>query len=140
MRISRQNKTKKNYFFDLYATDIKVKATTSSVPLPFILTRRTVIFFFLYLIATTIFFFIGNYQEFLDANLAIILKVAIFSAIALFCFSFALIAESIICMVKKRKDYIYYSVHIFVMLILIATSTAFILAYQTLDILSKGIK
>lgn len=144
MRTSRKIEEKKNYFFELYLNDQNILNTKKNKsPLLFILTRRTVIFLFLYLIVTTLFFVIGNYQKFIDSNLLIIIKIAAIDSILLACFSFVGIIESIyliiICIKKQSKNKIYYFIHIIIMIIINFISIICLLAYRTINLLSQGI-
>lgn len=123
MRIARQKSEKKK-----------------SISLLFKLTRRTALFFFLFLCVLILFFVIGNYQQFLDSDLRLILKTAAASAYALACFSAAGLAEGIVFLFldKNAAARRFYIVHGILMLLASAAGVLFLTAFRILDLLSLG--
>lgn len=101
------------------------------------LTRRTVVFLSLTLIATILFFMTGNQQHFLDSNLNLILKVIACNAIALSFISFAAIIECIFYVAKSRK--VRLIIHLICYILVLAVSITVSVLSLSINMLSEGI-
>ena len=141
MKTSRKNRDKRNYFFELYLNDARIKGKKSDFSILYILTRRTVLFLFIYLFFTVSFFFIGNFQRFMDSNLILIANVVSLTSVALICFSFAGIIEIFITLLRKsaRKSVFSYLINIFLMAFSFVIGIVCLVVFRTIDILSQGI-
>ncbi|MBD5411887.1 MAG: hypothetical protein HDR51_03970 [Treponema sp.] len=139
MKTSRKNEDKRNYFFELYLNDARIKGEKSDFSLLYILTRRTVIFLLIYLFFTVSFFFVGNFQSFMDSNLILIANVVSLTSVALICFSLAGIIEIFITVLRKsaRKSVFSYLINIFLMAFSFAIGIVCLIAFRTIDILSQ---
>ncbi|BDC95907.1 MULTISPECIES: hypothetical protein [Treponema] len=108
----------------------------SKIPMFMRLTRRSVVFLFLMLLAFITFFIIGNHQKFLDSNLKLILSLATANAIMLAIMSAFAFLESIICIATERKLlFVFYSLA-FTLSVAFASSTGVLSA--VLNALSDG--
>lgn len=140
MRTSRKIEDKKNPVSGQYLTDMLSEKKNQQIPLLFVLTRKTVLFLFLYQTATVFFFLIGNFQRFLDANLLIILRTASVAAAALTVLSVAGIIEGITCYILQKKTAgAYYLLHSVFMTLTAAAGITNLLAWRAIDVLSQGI-
>ncbi|WP_294430183.1 hypothetical protein [uncultured Treponema sp.] len=101
------------------------------------LTRRTVVFLSLTLIATILFFMTGNQQHFLDSNLNIILKIIACNAIALSFITFAAIFECIFYVAKIKK--LRLIIHLICYILVLAVSVAVSILALSINMLSEGI-
>ena len=122
---------------------IKEKAAPPSskqqrqLPLLLRLTRRTVVFFSLTLLATIIFYITGNKQTFLDSNQVLILRIIASTAITL---SFFTLMASIECIyyilaAKKLSLFLHLICYIFLLIVSITIS----ILSLTINLLSEGI-
>ncbi len=110
-----------------------------SLSLLFRLTRRTVLFLFLFLSVLVLFYAIGNYQFFLDSNQIIILNTAVIVSAALFLISSAGIIEAAFCIAKKNKKRLYYSLNLIVMIMAALSGVLCMFFLSATLIISKGI-
>lgn len=141
MRTSRKIESKKNPLLEHYFNDMLPLKKNRQIPLLFVLTRKTVLFLFLYQTATAVFFLIGNFQRFLDENLLIILRTASVTAVALTVLSVAGIIEGIIYyIVQKKSAGAYYLFHSVCMTLTAAAGIINLFAWRTIDVLSQGIR
>ena len=101
------------------------------------LTRRSVVFLSLTLIATIIFFVTGNKQTFLDSNLNMILKIIACTAIALSIFSTAGAVECVFYTFKDKKIRLVF--HLVSYTIVFALSVVISILSLTINLLSEGI-
>ena len=101
------------------------------------LTRRTVVFLSLTLIATIIFFMTGNRQTFLDSNLNMILKIIACAAIALSIFSALAVLECVFYTFKDKKIRLIF--HLIFYIVIFALSTVISILSLTINLLSEGI-
>lgn len=140
MRTSRKIGDKKNPLLEHYFNDMLPDMGTHQIPVLFVLTRRTVLFLFLYQTATVLFFLFGNFQRFLDENLLIILRTASATAVALTFLSIAGIIEGIIYYItRKNSSGAYYIFHSVCMLLTAAAGIINLFAWRAIDVLSQGI-
>ena len=110
-----------------------------SVSILFKLTRRTVLFLFLFTVSLIFLYFIGNFQQFLDSTQIIVIKSMAISASALAVLSAAALIESVIYMLIKKSRWLYYAVHC-ILLFGAGCFGAFILvASSSLIIIVQGI-
>lgn len=100
------------------------------------LTRRSVVFLSLTLLATIIFFITGNRQTFLDSNLSLILIIIACNSIALVFFSFLAVLECVFFTVKDKK--LRLVAHLAVYAVIFVLSAAFSVASLTINLLSEG--
>lgn len=107
------------------------------LPLLLRLTRRVCVFLFLLLAGLIIFYVSGNYQNFLDSNISLILKAVACASIALFFFSAASILETFFFVLKDRRFSIIFNLFFFVFTL--ASSTAAGIFSLVVDKLSEGI-
>ena len=101
------------------------------------LTRRTVVFLSLTLIATIIFFLTGNKQTFLDSNQNMILKIVASISIALAFFSLLATAECIFFTFASKKFRLV--LHLVCYLLIFIISIAVIFLSLSINLLSEGI-
>ena len=107
------------------------------VPLLLSLTRRAFLFSAFFLAAQLILFFSGNFQNFLDENLNVILFVITCTSIAMGFFCFAAVFECIYYIVTSKKSYFY--VHLVIFIIFLAISIFLCLFSTSIEILSGGL-
>lgn len=107
------------------------------LPLLLRLCRRVCVFLFLTLIAFLIFYISGNYQNFLDSNISLILRSITCVSIALAIFSTACILETFFFAFKAKRFPILFNL-IFFVLTLILSVAACILSL-VINKLSEGI-
>ncbi|MCR4626939.1 MAG: hypothetical protein K5640_04770 [Treponema sp.] len=108
-------------------------------PILFRLTRRCVIFFFLFLICTLLFYFSGNYQSFLDENQRKLLYLSTIVALVLAFFSFCFFCECVYYLLR-RKDYkILYTVCLIISVIIFALSMLLAFFTDFIELLSQGL-
>lgn len=105
-------------------TQIISQNQSRHLPLLLRLSRRVCVFLFLTLIAFLIFYVSGNYQNFLDSNIALILKSVTCVAIALGFFSAACILETIFFAIKDRRFLILFNLIFFVIALLLSVASA----------------
>ena len=121
------------------AEEEKVTSLQSSRRLPILLrlTRRTIIFLFLTLVATILFFITGNKQSFLPSNLKMLLKIIASNAIVLSIMSFSALAECLFYLIRTKK--IKFAVHFFCYALTLAGSIFVMLFSLSVNLLSEGI-
>lgn len=108
-------------------------------PLLFRLTRRTVLFLFLFLLTSILFFAEGNYQNFLDENLEIIVTAISVTSVFLSVFSAAGISEAVYFFLKKdTRGSASFPVQIVLMSLSFLASIAVLILFSLIGILSKG--
>lgn len=108
-------------------------------PLLFRLTRRTVLFLFLFLLTSILFFAEGNYKNFLDENLEIIVTAISVTSVFLSVFSAAGISEAVYFFLKKdTRGSASFPVQIVLMSLLFLASIAVLILFSLIGILSKG--
>lgn len=108
-------------------------------PLLFRLTRRTVVFLFLFLLTSILFFAEGNYQNFLDENLEIIVTAISVTSVFLSVFSAAGISEAVYFFLKKdTRGSASFPVQIVLMSLSFLASIAVLILFSLIGILSKG--
>lgn len=120
-------------------TAIQKKNEKISLSLLFRLTRRSVLFLFLFLTDLLLLYIIGNYQLFLDSNQKLILNIASLVAAGLLFISTAGIIEGILCIIKKRRRRFYYIFHLILMIISAIYSLLFMIIFSATLILSSGL-
>lgn len=101
------------------------------------LTRRSIVFFTLSLLAIILFFMTGNRQLFLDSNLNLILQIISFTSIFLALFTLAGILGCIFYLVKDKK--IKYIVHTFAYILILIFSIVTLILSLSVNLLSEGI-
>lgn len=102
-----------------------------------IITSRTVLFFFLFSVMMFALFVMGNYQNFTDKNVRLIIKTAVFSSIFLCIFSaFNIFCASLFFVVKRRKRYIVTALFMFLSCLLGLAMAVFL---RTVEVISRGI-
>ncbi len=105
-------------------------------PLLFRLTRRSVFLLFFLLIAFSTYFVIGNYQNFLDSNLRLILFMIVINSIVLILDSSIAIIQSIIFFFTEKR--IFFAIYIIFFVFSILFSSAIGLAAISLKSISEG--
>ncbi len=115
---------------------------TRILPLLFIVTRRTVLFLFLFLCAMILFYMAGNYQNFLDSDQRLILRAGAVSAILLTGFCAAGAAECAVLLFLKKSAgmRLACAAQIVLMILAAAFAAAFMIVFRVIDILSLGIR
>jgi hypothetical protein len=113
------------------------KRTMRRLPPLLRLTRRTVVFLSLTLIATILFFITGNRQTFLDSNLSMILRVVAANSIALSFFSLLATLQCIFFTFTNKR--IRLVLHLVCYALVFIASTAVIFISLTINLLSEGI-
>lgn len=113
--------------------------TKKRAPLLFRLTRRTVLFLFLFLLTSILFFAEGNYQNFLDENLEIIVTAISVTSVFLSVFSAAGISEAVYFFLKKdTRGSAFFPVQIVLMSLSFLASIAVLILFSLIGIVSKG--
>lgn len=108
-------------------------------PLLFRLTRRTVLFLFLFLLTSILFFAEGNYQNFLDENLEIIVTAISVTSVFLSVFSATGISEAVYFFLKKdTRVSAFFPVQIVLMSLSFLASIAVLILFSLIGIVSKG--
>lgn len=110
-----------------------------SLSLLFKLTKRTILFLFLFLTVLTVFYTIGNYQLFLDSNQQIILNTAAITATALLVLSITGITTAIFCIIRKKGKRLYYAVNLALIILSAVYALVFLFLFRSTVILSSGI-
>ncbi|MBQ1629497.1 MAG: hypothetical protein II098_10155 [Treponema sp.] len=105
----------------------------------FKLTRRTVLFLFLFTLSLILLYFIGNFQQFLDSTQTILIKTLTISAAALFVLSCAAFIESIVFIIIKKSRRIYYAAHSIMLLSAAVFGVATMITATSLFIISEGL-
>lgn len=102
-----------------------------------IITSRTVLFFFLFSVMMFALFVMGNYQNFTDKNVRLIIKTATFSSIFLCIFStFNIFCAASFFAVKRRKRYILTAI---LMAFSCLSGLAMAAFLRTIELISRGI-
>lgn len=132
----KKNKNKLSRYFDDLGN---YSENHQKIPLLYSLTRRTILLLFLFLTTTIIFFLIGNFQEFLDENMTIIVKTISITACLLMTFSISFIIESFVFFIRKesKKSFIF-QLNIALGLLSVLFSIAILIVFSFIDILSLG--
>ncbi len=110
-----------------------------SLSLLFKLTKRSILFLFLFLTVLASFYIIGNYQFFLDANQKIILNVAAVTATALLILSITGITTAIFCIIRKKGKRLQYALNLALIVLSAIYAVVFLFAFRSIVILSSGI-
>lgn len=115
------------------------KSEKISLSLLFKLTKRSILFLFLLLTVLSVFYVIGNYQLFLDSNQKIILNAAAFTATALLVLSATGTVTSILCIIRKKRKRLYYSINLALIILSAVYAVFFLFLFRATVILSSGI-
>lgn len=118
-------------------TQIISQNQSRHLPLLLRLSRRICVFLFLTLLAFLIFYISGSYQNFLDSNIALILKSITCVAIALGFFSLACILETFFFAIKDRRFLILFNLIFFVTALALSVVSAVL--SLVINKLSEGI-
>lgn len=110
-----------------------------SLSLLFKLTKRSILFLFLFLTVLASFYIIGNYQFFLDSNQKIILNVAAVTATALLILSITGIVTAIFCIIRKKGKRLYFALNLVLIVLSAFYAVFFLFAFRSVVILSSGI-
>lgn len=110
-----------------------------SLSLLFKLTKRTILFLFLFLTVLAVFYTIGNYQLFLDSNQRIILNTAAITATALLVLSITGITTAIFCIIRKKGKRLYYAANLALIILSAIYALVFLFLFRSTVILSSGI-
>lgn len=110
-----------------------------SLSLLFKLTKRTILFLFLFLTVLAVFYTIGNYQLFLDSNQRIILNTAAITATALLVLSITGITTAIFCIIRKKGKRLYYAANLTLIILSAIYALVFLFLFRSTVILSSGI-
>lgn len=110
-----------------------------SLSLLFKLTKRTILFLFLFLTVLAVFYTIGNYQLFLDSNQRIILNTAAIIATALLVLSITGITTAIFCIIRKKRKRLYYAANLTLIILSAIYALVFLFLFRSTVILSSGI-
>ncbi len=110
-----------------------------SLSLLFKLTKRTILFLFLFLTVLAVFYTIGNYQLFLDSNQRIILNTAAIIATALLVLSITGITTAIFCIIRKKGKRLYYAANLALIILSAIYALVFLFLFRSTVILSSGI-
>ena len=108
-------------------------------PILFRLTRRCVIFFFLFLICTLLFYFSGNYQSFLDENQRKLLYLSTIVALVLAFFSLSFFCECVYYLLRRKDNKILYTVCLIISVIIFALSMLLAFFTDFIELLSQGL-
>lgn len=114
------------------------KNKNRTIPLLFRLIRRTVLLAFLFLCSLMLLYIVGNYQLFLDTSQKIIIKTATFASTALIFISLAGCIESLVLIIQKKHERLYYSIHFVVIFFLGNLGFFTMLFFKSIDLLSDG--
>ncbi len=109
-----------------------------SLSLLFKLTKRSILFLFLFLTVLAAFYIIGNYQLFLDSNQKIILNTAAFTAAALLILSITGITTAIFCIIRKKGKRLYYAANLVLIILAALYALIFLFLFRSTVILSSG--
>lgn len=115
------------------------KSEKISLSLLFKLTKRSILFLFLLLTVLSVFYVIGNYQLFLDSNQKIILNTAAFTATALLVLSATGTVTSILCIIRKKRKRLYYTINLALIILSAVYAVFFLFLFRATVILSSGI-
>lgn len=115
------------------------KSEKISLSLLFKLTKRSILFLFLLLTVLSVFYVIGNYQLFLDSNQKIILNAAAFTATALLVLSATGTVTSILCIIRKKRKRLYYTINLALIILSAVYAVFFLFLFRATVILSSGI-
>lgn len=108
-------------------------------PLLFRLTRRTVLFLFMFLLTSILFYTTGNYQNFLDENLEIIVTAVSVTSVFLSVFSAAGIIEAVCFFLKKdTRGSAFFPLQIVLMSLSFLAGIAGMVLFSFIGIVSKG--
>lgn len=110
-----------------------------SLSLLFKLTKRSILFLFLFLTVLAAFYIIGNYQLFLDSNQKIILNTAAFTAATLLILSITGITTAIFCIIRKKGKRLYYAANLVLIILAALYALIFLFLFRSTVILSSGI-
>ncbi|MGP1458358.1 MAG: hypothetical protein ACTTKL_03495 [Treponema sp.] len=102
-----------------------------------IIMSRTALFLFLFSVMMFVLFIMGNYQNFTDKNLWIVIKTATLSSLSLCTVAFFNVFCSVVFFfIKRRKRYV-----LTACLMLFASMTGLLMAtfLRTIEIISRGI-
>lgn len=110
-----------------------------SLSLLFKLTKRTILFLFLFLTVLAVFYTIGNYQLFLDSNQRIILNTAAITATALLVLSITGITTAVFCIIRKKGKRLYYAENLALIILSAIYALVFLFLFRSTEILSSGI-
>lgn len=120
--------------------DIFFDRQKKNVPLLFKLSRRTVLFLFLFVSVLLILYAIGNYQNFLDENMRIVIEAALASSFLLFFFTLVTIGEAVFLLVRKKsRKSSHYILQIVLLFILMIFSVMILVSFSFINVLSVGV-
>lgn len=119
--------------------DIFFDRQKKNVPLLFKLSRRTVLFFFLIQIVLLILYAIGNYQNFLDENMNLVMESVLFSSFLLNFFTLFTLVQGIILLIRKKtRKASNYVLQIVLLSLLLIYSLLIMLSFCFIEIISVG--
>ncbi len=119
--------------------DIFFDRQKKNVPLLFKLSRRTVLFLFLCQIVLLVLYAIGNYQNFLDENMKIVIETVLMTSFLLGFFSLLTIIQGIVLIAGKRtRKASNYILQIILLGIVFIFSLVTLLSFSFIDIISQG--
>ncbi len=123
----------------IQAENLQDGKTKKRAPLLFRLTRRTVLFLFMFLLTSILFYTTGNYQNFLDENLEIIVKAVSVTSVFLSVFSAAGISEAVCFFLKKdTRGSAFFPLQIVLMSLSFLAGIAGMILFSFIGIVSKG--
>ena len=119
--------------------DIFFDRQKKNVPLLFKLSRRTVLFLFLCQIVLLVLYAIGNYQNFLDEKMKIVIETVLMTSFLLGFFSLLTIIQGIVLIAGKRtRKASNYILQIILLGIVFIFSLVTLLSFSFIDIISQG--
>ena len=119
--------------------DIFFDRQKKNVPLLFKLSRITVLFLFLCQIVLLVLYAIGNYQNFLDENMKIVIETVLMTSFLLGFFSLLTIIQGIVLIAGKRtRKASNYILQIILLGIVFIFSLVTLLSFSFIDIISQG--
>lgn len=116
----------------------KEKGKKISSSILYRLTLRAVLFLFLSVIVFCFFYLTGNYLNYLDSSLSLLISVIGITDTALIIFSLVGIIESIIYIILNKSKRLKYTFFLFSVIIILILAIITLVFFSSLTILSQG--
>lgn len=133
----KKNKDRQIAYFN-YIDNFFSDAQKTNVPLIFKLTRRTVLFLFLFQSVSMIFYGIGNYQGLLDENILFVVKTVKITSFFLSVFSFSGTIQTIVFLRAGKKTSPAFVLNFSLMAFTFILSIVAMVFFSLVGTLSKG--
>ena len=133
----KKNKDRQIAYFN-YIDNFFSDAQKTNVPLIFKLTRRTVLFLFLFQSVSMIFYGIGNYQGLLDENILFVVKTVKITSFFRSVFSLSGTIQTIVFLRTGKKTSPAFVLNISLMAFTFILSIATMVFFSLVGTLSKG--